>query len=207
MDNRRESNGQSQEMGSPEKIEGSSGHNEAMEQVETKETSLPGQNKRETQSTETSLTTTPQRSLSKIEKDLLKIYMEKHLESSKGIFDDEKEKKWLIKTISTELSIPEKDVAKLYKKAKEDYFASIKRLPAETQINQINAEAEILKQEVYNNSTEDILYKAKEIMNINDKLAKINKLYDANPVTNIYFETDLDINELMRAPIQKGEIL
>lgn len=136
-------------------------------------------------------------SLTIFQNKMITVYFEKHLESNKGIFNNEAEKSLLISNVAKEMGLTLPQTELLYKRAKDNFYQSIKRLPAEVIINQINAEGQILKEEVYNTSTKDITAKSHEIMDINDKLAKINKLYDIAPQTNIYFKQDIDVNDLL----------
>ncbi len=137
--------------------------------------------------------------LTGLQAELLKIFFEKHFTNSKGLFNEPDSKSYLIKQVSQEFSISEDKLEKLYKKAKDEYFTSYKRLPAEALINQINAEAQTLKEETYNNSNKDIGDKTKIIMDVNDKVAKINQLYDISPVTNIYFKQEFKSEDLLNS--------
>lgn len=135
--------------------------------------------------------------LTRLQSEMLKTYFTQHFETSRGVFNDQNDRTKLLARISEELSVPVAKLDKLYKQGKDAYYASIKRIPAEALINQINAEAQILKEDVYNTSEKDIADKAKAIVLINDQISKVNQLYDVSPTTNIFFQQNLNPADLL----------
>jgi hypothetical protein len=143
------------------------------------------------------LSNTSIQSLTPVQQELLILFFEKHFESTKGLFNNKDETKFFLDKVSKEMNLPLEGLTKLYKKGKNSYFASMKRLPAETMINQINTEGQALKEAVFNDSTKDIIAKSHEIMDINDKIAKVNQLYNVSPTTNIFFQQDFKPEDLL----------
>ncbi len=105
------------------------------------------------------------------------------------------DKETIIRWIQREFNLDRTKATGIYRRAEKQYYQH--RIPPETLINKINDESEYLKREVIENSALDITKQAKVINDINETMAKVNKLTDVPTQVQINISTDLNEAEFL----------